>query len=211
MYVVDERGEVYEVLDSGTYREVEEGRPSGTTRAANDDEVAAFLVRRAEAWAFVTENKAMAVAAFRALRFDEHANINDVVLLALQRAWRCYDPTKDRLVAYVRKTVRTIVLDQLKRPMLEFSVGSAGHYDERSISEQNVPDIVCIMEWLGDEDRLFLLLRFWCDMKYHEIGEMTGYSKSGAYAKVQTALERAREVIDDEERGSDLRRLGRDR
>ena len=215
-YVVDENGDVFEELSSGTYREVDERRPKGVVRGATNCEVAAFVASRAVAWAVVADSLPIARAVLRTVGLDE-CTISDVGIPALAKAWRAYDPDRGSWKAFAQRVVKIEAVVYRKRTELdrkkarEFSLdvwralddGTALQRDHKDEGELS-PDVGYILERLSEEDRLVLVLRFWGNLSLPEIAEVMGFVKSGAWLRVKRALERAREVIDGTERRRDI-------
>lgn len=201
-YVVDEEGDVFEVRPSGTYREAEEGVPAGKTREATEEEVAAFVLRRVKAWEKIIETLPLARSILhRAGLTDEQEY--DVAIPAIARAWRKFDPDRGEWRGFIRRVLWHDLLSAWRRVKI---VTSELHDDIPEPGEREVPDVVYILDKLSEQDRSLLLLRFWGGLKLDEIASVMGFVKSGAWLRVKRAVERAREVVYDEERRSDVRR-----
>lgn len=207
-FIVDSCGDTFEVTPSGTHREVVEGAPEGDVRPATGSEVAAFLASRESAWAVIVETLPMtrAILASAGLRNDSYES--DVAIPAIAKAWRAYDPERGSWKGLVRRVLWHDILSATRRARIrEFSLDG----DYQDDGEREVPDVVYILDRLCEQDRSLLVLRFWFDLTLDEIAEVMGFVKSGAWLRVKRALEKAREVVDDEERRSDVRRYGRKR
>lgn len=192
MFVVDERGDTFEVLFSGTFREVDEQMPMGVVRDATSREVEEFKRRRVDAWVFVTEKTPYAKKCLVSAGLPSPQMMSDVGVPALCKAWRVFDSSRGSWRGLVRRIIWCDILKfrSLRDPYIQMDLPEQG--------ERNVPDVKYILEKLPEDQRLILILRFWEGMKLEEIAKVMGFVKSGAWLRVKRALERAREVVDNE-------------
>lgn len=196
MHVVDERGDTFEVLSSGTYREVDERAPVGEVRRATKREVLEFERHRVEAWAKIVET-----LPFVAKMLQNVGLSDDLAVPAIAKAWRAYDPDRGSWYSLVRSVLWHDIMHASRRARIKEQ--PLEDWIEKGVDgEREVPDVIYILDRLSERDRSLILLRFWAGMKLDEIGSVMGFSKAGAWLCVKRAIEKAREIYDEEQRGN---------
>ncbi len=203
-HLVDEVGDVFEVLSSGTYRELDERSPKGEVRPASDIEVAAFIVRRADAWELITKSLPIARAALIKVGLADEHFLSDIGVPALARAWRSYDPKRGPWLHFASKLVYQAGVRERKNLSQLVPLESAEVLVNMKVNGEQTCDVDYILERLTDNEKLILFLRYWGDATLPEIADILGFCKSGAWLRAKRALERAREVVNDEERRSNI-------
>lgn len=196
MHIVDECGDTFEVLSSGTFREVDERKPVGDVRPATSREVMEFNSRRTEAWAKIVETLPLARQMLRGA-----GRSNDLAIPAIAKAWRAYDPDRGSWRGLVRRTLWHDIIRPGRAKIKEQPLEEWMDIETRS--EREFPNVVYILDRLPEQDRLLILLRFWSGMKLDDIADIMGVSKAGAWLQVKRAVEKARKIYD-EERGGDV-------
>lgn len=135
-----------------------------------------------------------------AKRTNASADEQGELLDALIHASTMYDESRGKFRAFAVccmfnaiKNARVVITRRKaivsKQPYVGRSIDDVTT-DDTVIEQEEMQILYRLLERAPPIDRMVIVLRFWGDMTYEEIGEVLGVQKSGAHRAVRMALER---------------------
>lgn len=123
----------------------------------------------------------------------------DIVQESIYKALRASDQVKEE--AYMKTWFYRILINtsltHMKRKDKVVSMDSISEIPlQESLDKEDKVDLYDALDRLADEDKTLIILRFFEDMKFKDIAELTGRNINSVKTRIYSALNKLRDILD---------------